>query len=139
MPTAHRLYIGTISGGRVEEWRGRLGGPCVLAGPFGCRCPSIPPCAVSTPRSSNRTGGFTASGSRTKVACLRPQQASRKLRERDQTQLLVQDPVRVGAVPASRHLVLPTEPPTEPVTHVPIHAVIDATHRTEAEVVGPTA
>ena len=36
--------------------------------PFGCRCPSSPPCSVSTPRSSNRTGGFTASGSPTRFA-----------------------------------------------------------------------
>src|SRR5450631_426006 len=34
-----------------------------VAGPFGCRCQTIPPCSVSTSRSSNRTGGFPASGS----------------------------------------------------------------------------
>jgi hypothetical protein len=36
-----------------------------VAGPFGCRCPSSPPCSVSTPRSSNRPGGFPAAGSPT--------------------------------------------------------------------------
>jgi hypothetical protein len=36
-----------------------------VAGPFGCRCPSIPPCSVSTPRSSNRACGFAAPGSPT--------------------------------------------------------------------------
>jgi len=36
-----------------------------VAGPFGCRCPSIPPCPVSTPRSSNRACGFAAPGSPT--------------------------------------------------------------------------
>ena len=39
-----------------------------VAGPFGCRCQSIPPCSVSTSRSSNRTGGFPASGSPTGFA-----------------------------------------------------------------------
>src|SRR6266851_4392767 len=38
-----------------------------VAGPFGCRCQSIPPCSVSTSRSSNRTGGSPASGSPTRV------------------------------------------------------------------------
>jgi hypothetical protein len=51
--------------GRVEEWRGGLGMALRVAGPFGCQCPSIPPCSVSTPRSSNRTCGFPASGSPT--------------------------------------------------------------------------
>jgi hypothetical protein len=37
----------------------------VLTGPFVCQCPSSPPCSVSTPRSSNRTCGFAASGSPT--------------------------------------------------------------------------
>ena len=36
-----------------------------VAGPFGCRCPNIRPCPVSTSRSSNRTCGFAASGSPT--------------------------------------------------------------------------
>ena len=33
-----------------------------VPGPFGCRCPSSPSWCVSTPRSSNRTGRFAASG-----------------------------------------------------------------------------
>ena len=53
---------------QVEEWRGGLGEALRVAGPFGCRCPSIPPCSVSTPRSSNRTCGFAASGSPTGFA-----------------------------------------------------------------------
>jgi hypothetical protein len=54
--------------GRVEEWRGGLG--------RAQRCPALsvagaslaPPCSVSTPRSSNRTCGFAASGSPTEFA-----------------------------------------------------------------------
>src|SRR5215471_8758033 len=38
-----------------------------VAGPFVCRCLTSPSCSVSTPRSSNRTGTFRASGSRRKV------------------------------------------------------------------------
>src|SRR5260370_717826 len=53
--------------GRVEEWRGGLGEALRVAGSFVCRCPSSPPCSVSTPRSSNRTCGFAASGSRTRT------------------------------------------------------------------------
>jgi hypothetical protein len=52
---------------RVEEWRGWLGGALRVSGPFGCRCPSFSPCPVSTPRSSNRTGGSPASGSPTRL------------------------------------------------------------------------
>src|SRR5262249_34870808 len=43
---------GTDHLGRVEEWRGGLGRALRVAGPFVCRCPSSPPCPVSTPRSS---------------------------------------------------------------------------------------
>ena len=39
-----------------------------VAGSFDCRGQSIPPCSVSTSRSSNRTGGFPASGSPTGFA-----------------------------------------------------------------------
>jgi hypothetical protein len=52
---------------RVEEWRGGLGEALRVAGSFVCRCPSSPPCPGSTPRSSNRTCGFAASGSRTRT------------------------------------------------------------------------
>jgi hypothetical protein len=39
-----------------------------VAGPFGCRCPSIFPCSVSTSRSSNRACGFAAPGSPTGIS-----------------------------------------------------------------------
>jgi hypothetical protein len=63
--------------GRVEEWRGGLGVALRVAGPFVCRCPSSPPCSVSTPRSSNRTCGFPASGSRTRCSCVRTRALTR--------------------------------------------------------------
>jgi len=38
-----------------------------VSGPFVCRCLTSPSCSVFTPRSSNRTGAFNASGSRRKA------------------------------------------------------------------------
>jgi len=38
-----------------------------VSDPFVCRCLTSPSCSVSTPRSSNRTGAFRASGSRRKA------------------------------------------------------------------------
>ena len=38
-----------------------------VADPFVCRCLTSPSCSVFTPRSSNRTGAFRASGSRRKA------------------------------------------------------------------------
>ena len=63
-PSRHCL---ALRARRVEEWRGGVGAALLVAGPFGCRCPSSSPCSVSTPRSSNRTCRFAASGSRTRV------------------------------------------------------------------------
>jgi len=49
--------------GRVETWRGGLGGACLLPALSSAGASIAPPCSVSTPRSSNRTCGFAASGS----------------------------------------------------------------------------
>jgi hypothetical protein len=84
------FYMGWDGKSRVEEWRGGLGEALRVAGSFVCRCPSSPPCSVSTPRSSNRTCGFAASGSRTRThafahkrRCGRPSNLiSRKVRRR---------------------------------------------------------
>jgi len=48
---------------RVEKWRGGLGRHIRPALSFAGASIALP-CSVSTPRSSNRTGGFPASGSR---------------------------------------------------------------------------
>ncbi len=51
---------------RVERWRGGLGGGISGCPGFPCVAQSRTPCSVSTSRSSNRTCGFAASGSRTR-------------------------------------------------------------------------
>ena len=52
---------------RVEEWRGCLGLAYLLPALSVAGASIASPCPVSTPRSSNRTGPFKASGSRTRL------------------------------------------------------------------------
>jgi hypothetical protein len=52
---------------RVEEWRGSLGLAYLLPALSAAGASIASPCPVSTPRSSNRTGAFNASGSRTRL------------------------------------------------------------------------
>ena len=59
-------YRPAISVSRVEMWRGGLGGACLFPPLSSVGASISPPCSVSTSRSSNRTGGFPASGSRTR-------------------------------------------------------------------------
>jgi hypothetical protein len=58
-------YIGKMS--RVERWRGRVGSGMSVYPAFACVAQNRMPCPVSTSRSSNRTCGFAASGSRTRI------------------------------------------------------------------------
>jgi len=52
---------------RVEVWRGGLGSAYRFPA-LSCAGASLaPPCSVSTPRSSNRAGGFPAPGFRTRL------------------------------------------------------------------------
>jgi len=50
--------------GRVEVWRGGLGAACRFPTLSVAGASLASPCSVSRPRSSNRTCGFPASGSR---------------------------------------------------------------------------
>jgi hypothetical protein len=52
---------------RVERWRGGLGQAYLLPALSRAGASRVGPCPVSTSRSSNRTGGFPASGSRTRT------------------------------------------------------------------------
>ena len=63
VPAAPRATASVWSRGVTRWFRCGLS----VAGPFVCRCLTSPSCSVSTPRSSNRTGAFRASGSRRKV------------------------------------------------------------------------
>jgi len=52
---------------RVERWRGGLGAAYRFPALSSAGAALAGPCSVSTSRSSNRTGGFPASGSRTRL------------------------------------------------------------------------
>ena len=56
---------------RVEMWRGGLGWAYLLPALWSAGASLAQPCSVSTSRSSNRTGGFPASGSRRRRTLLR--------------------------------------------------------------------
>src|SRR6185437_6719648 len=53
--------------GRVERWRGGLGGAYQFSALSSAGASLATPCSVSTSRSANRTGGFPASGFRTRI------------------------------------------------------------------------
>jgi hypothetical protein len=64
----HPLKLSYFHGARrVEKWRGGLGWAYRLPTLSSVGASLAQPCSVSTSRSSNRTGGFPASGSRTRV------------------------------------------------------------------------
>jgi transposase len=92
--------------GRVERWRGSLGQAHPLPALSSAGASLARPCSVSTSRSSNRTGGFPASGSRTKVSCVRPRNGSAPARELDQAQLLLEVLVGKARVAVPLELVL---------------------------------
>ena len=57
--------------GRVEMWRGRVGTTYLYPALSSAGASVAAPCSVSTSRSSNRTCGSPASGSRTRHSCVR--------------------------------------------------------------------
>ena len=59
------MVHGIVQSGRVERWRGGLGGAYLFPALSSAGASLALPCSGSTSRSSNRTGGFPASGSRT--------------------------------------------------------------------------
>src|SRR5208283_4536019 len=63
-------------GGRVERWRGGLGGAYPLPALSSAGASLASPCSVSTSRSSNRTCGFLASGFRTRRSCVRSREVT---------------------------------------------------------------
>ena len=67
IPEVRHHSGGFIGECRVEKWRGGLGGSlCSRFLALSSASATVsPPCSVSTSRSSNRTGGSPASGSRT--------------------------------------------------------------------------
>ena len=114
--------MGRQSGG-VEEWRG-----CGLVSR-----------SVSTPRSSNRTCGFPASGFRTKViSCCRPREVGCGCRQPYQPQRPVKVFVRITASSGTSDFMFPTQPLTQPMSAVSVHCAISFAHRSKAKVIAPT-
>ena len=92
-----------------------------VAGPFGCQCQNIQPCSVSTSRSSNRTGGSPASGSPTRLPCIRPRSvAADRPVECQSVVVFVQ--TQIGRIlRAAPRVGLPLQPPAEPTAGVLLH------------------
>src|SRR3954452_12372570 len=67
MPWRQESLGALLGTGRVEEWRGGVGSAYLFPALSVAGASIASPCPVSTPRSSNRTGGFPASGSRTRA------------------------------------------------------------------------
>ena len=95
--------------------------------------------SVSTPRSSNRTCGFPASGFRTKVmSCFRPREVGCGSRQLHQSQRSVKVFVRITASSGTSDFMFPTQPLTQPITAMSVHCAIDFAHRSKAKVIAPT-
>src|SRR5262249_14592016 len=72
----------------------------------------------------NRTCRFPASGSRTKLPCVRPQRAASQGTQLHQVKLLVQIRDGKACYLSAPHVVLVTQPPTQPAIRVSHHRVV---------------
>ena len=96
--------------------------------------------SVSTPRSSNRTCGFPASGFRTKViSCFRPREVGCGSRQPHQPQRPVKVFVRITASAGTSDFMFPTQPLTQPMSAMSVHCAIDFAHRSKAKVIAPAS
>ena len=94
---------------------------------------------VSTSRSSNRTGGFPASGSRRRSHAFAHGKLAVRVGKQTRPKRFVQVLIgELGCCPALQ-FVLGTQPLTQPVAGVLVHRPIGLADRTQAEVVGPPA
>ena len=124
--------------GRVDDWRGggRRMGVAVPGGFRRCRCLTPRRGSVSSRRSSNRTCGFPASGSRTR-SCLRPRKARRAHGKAGEPVLLPESLVRKSHILSGAHLVLATEPLAQPPGRVPVNRRVGRADLPQDEVVRP--
>src|SRR5581483_3384025 len=97
-----------------------------------------PPCSVSTSRSSNRTGGFPASGSRMRHQVLGPRKTAHEHLRREQPERAVQVLIRIESPQNTSPLVFQAQPPAESLGSVPINRPICVGDRTQGKVLGPT-
>ena len=96
------------------------------------------PCPVSTPRSSNRTGPFKASGSRTRLDHpFAHGELSGPSLQAVQPQVFVQVALREPCLPGTADLVLGLQPSAKPVPHVVVHEPVGLLHRAQPKIVRP--
>ena len=107
-------------------WRGGLGWAYLLADPFGYRCLNSHTVLRFRIRLPDKDSRF------------RPQQVASQQRQLHQSQRLVEVGVRVARPTRTVYLVLTTQPPAKPLTHVCINGSIGFTDRTQVKVVRPT-
>ena len=93
--------------------------------------------AFPGPRSSNRTCRFPASGFPMR-SCLRPRKALGRWPKADKTVVLPQPFVRKAHLLPAPHLVLPTQPLSQPLRRVSIDRAIRPADLAKTEVLGPT-
>ena len=101
-----------------------------------CRCLSLHLDRVSSLRSSNRACGFPALGSRSR-SCLRSREAALQHAQAYQAVVRPQPLVREAHVFPGPHLVLPTQPLTQPLRRVGVDRAVGRTRLPQAEVVLP--
>ena len=109
-----------------------------VSGPFVCRCLTSQSCSVSTPRSSNRTGAFRASGSRRKVH----EVAHGKLRVRAVRRTNPSTSCRTasGNRPVAGHAPCAWRTATDAASFTRVvHRPVGFADRTQTEVVGPSS
>src|SRR5688572_24091405 len=103
-----------------------------VAGPFGCRCQTIPPCSVSTLPLVEPDGRFSRIRLSDKGSSLRPREGFRARPQPCQLQGLVQVFVGEACGSLALYLVLRTQPLTQPTTHVLIDGSIGLADRPQA-------
>ena len=121
---------------RVEDWRASFRGRWLFR-----RLRSGPQSGshgrVSSPRSSNRTCGFPAHGSRTR-SCLRPRRTGRVRCKADEAVLSPELLVPVLHVITGSHLVLATPPLEQPLDSVPVDRGVGRLDLAQDEVLRPS-
>ena len=142
-PAQHRsqlIAFGLAQFGRVEVWRGGFRSNISVSASFVWRCLSGSTMTlVSTPRSSNRTCRFPASGSRTRTSRLRPRHVAPKRAQAYEPEVPVKVREWIGPALASPDLVLDAQPPAQPHRCVAVERPIRFADGAYLEVVRPSA
>ena len=130
---------GGPKGGRVERWRGGLGSAYLFSALSSASASLAARCSVSTLPLITPDVQIFGIRLSDKDSCFRPRNVEVAQEESDKTQRSVDVFVGITRDRLSRHnLVLPTQPPTEPVAGMSGYHPIRFAHRTLAEIVRPS-